>query len=147
MAPASHWFSAIFGELSLRHPKPFQFDHPGIYGLTLTGATAPSTRHSMTAVIEGALSCAWRLDTRYVNSQIASFGGVAARLPRTATFFVITMLAMAGLPMLNGFIGEFLILSSTFSEVGKGWAIAATADDHPRRGLFSLARAAAFLWA
>jgi NADH-quinone oxidoreductase subunit M len=28
--------------------------------------------------------------------------------------------------MLNGFIGEFLILSSTFSGVSHGWAIAAT---------------------
>ncbi len=50
---------------------------------------------------------------------------MAARLPRTASFFVITMLAMAGLPMLNGFIGEFLILSGTFTDVSKGWAIAA----------------------
>jgi NADH-quinone oxidoreductase subunit M len=33
---------------------------------------------------------------------------------------------MIGLPMLNGFIGEFLILSSTFSGVSHGWAIAAT---------------------
>jgi len=32
---------------------------------------------------------------------------------------------MIGLPMLNGFIGEFLILSSTFT-VSHGWAIAAT---------------------
>jgi NADH-quinone oxidoreductase subunit M len=77
-------------------------------------------------VIEGALFVLLGvLDTRYRTSQIASFGGVAAKLPRTATFFVITMLAMAGLPMLNGFIGEFLILSSTFTEVSKGWAVAA----------------------
>ena len=51
---------------------------------------------------------------------------VTAKLPRTATFFVITILAMAGLPLMNGFIGEFLILSSTFTDVNKGWAIVAT---------------------
>ena len=51
---------------------------------------------------------------------------MAAKLPRTATFFVITILAMIGLPMLNGFVGEFLILSSTFTGVSKGWAIVAT---------------------
>jgi NADH-quinone oxidoreductase subunit M len=28
--------------------------------------------------------------------------------------------------MLNGFVGEFLILSSTFTGVSRGWAIAAT---------------------
>jgi NADH-quinone oxidoreductase subunit M len=33
---------------------------------------------------------------------------------------------MIGLPMLNGFIGEFLILSSTFGGVSRGWAVAAT---------------------
>jgi NADH-quinone oxidoreductase subunit M len=66
------------------------------------------------------------LHTRYGTSQIASYGGVAAKLPRTATFFVITSLAMVGLPMLNGFVGEFLVLSSTFNAVSREWAIAAT---------------------
>jgi NADH-quinone oxidoreductase subunit M len=32
---------------------------------------------------------------------------------------------MVGLPLLNGFVGEFLILSSTFTGVSRGWAIAA----------------------
>ena len=32
---------------------------------------------------------------------------------------------MIGLPMLSGFVGEFLILSSTFAGVSRGWAIAA----------------------
>jgi NADH-quinone oxidoreductase subunit M len=43
-----------------------------------------------------------------------------------ATFFVIATLAMIGLPMLNGFVGEFLILSSTFTGVSRGWTVAAT---------------------
>jgi NADH-quinone oxidoreductase subunit M len=33
---------------------------------------------------------------------------------------------MIGLPLLNGFVGEFLILSSTFSGVSHGWAVVAT---------------------
>jgi NADH-quinone oxidoreductase subunit M len=99
----------------------------GIYGLTLTGRDGAIYQTLNEGVIEGALFVLLGvLDTRYRTSQIASFGGVAAKLPRTATFFVITMLAMAGLPMLNGFVGEFLILSSTFTEVSKGWAVAAT---------------------
>jgi len=99
----------------------------GIFGLTLTGRDGAIYQTLNEGVIEGALFVLLGvLDTRYRTSQIASFGGVAAKLPRTASFFVITVLAMAGLPMLNGFVGEFLILSSTFTEVSKGWAIAAT---------------------
>jgi NADH-quinone oxidoreductase subunit M len=117
-----YWRVIAFATLS-----HFSLTTLGIYGLTLTGRDGAIYQTLNDGVIEGALFVLLGvLDTRYVNSQIASFGGVAARLPRTATFFVITMLAMAGLPMLNGFIGEFLILSSTFTEVGEGWAIAAT---------------------
>ena len=65
------------------------------------------------------------LELRYGTSQIAAYGGLAAKLPRTATYFVIASLAMIGLPLLSGFIGEFLILSSTFIGVSRGWAIAA----------------------
>jgi NADH-quinone oxidoreductase subunit M len=41
------------------------------------------------------------------------YGGLAARHPWMVTFFVITGLAAVGLPMLSGFVGEFLILSGT----------------------------------
>lgn len=99
----------------------------GIYGLTFMGRSGAIYQTLNQGVIEGALFVLLGvLDTRYSSSQIAQFGGVAAKLPRTAAFFVITVLAMAGLPMLNGFVGEFLILSSTFNGVSKGWAIAAT---------------------
>jgi NADH-quinone oxidoreductase subunit M len=98
----------------------------GVYGFTLTGRDGAIYQTLNEGVIEGALFVLLGvLDTRYMTSQIASYGGVAAKLPRTASLFVITMLAMAGLPMLNGFIGEFLILSGTFTGVSKGWAIAA----------------------
>ena len=46
-------------------------------------------------------------------------------MPRAATTFVIATLAMIGLPMLSGFIGEFVILSNTFASVSRGVAIAA----------------------
>ncbi len=98
----------------------------GIYGLTLTGRDGAIYQTVAEGVIEGALFVLLGvLDTRYATSQIASYGGVAARLPRTASFFVITILAMAGLPLLNGFVGEFLILSSTFTGVSRSWAIVA----------------------
>jgi NADH-quinone oxidoreductase subunit M len=99
----------------------------GVYGFTLAGRDGAIYQTLNEGVIEGALFVLLGvLDTRYRTSQIASYGGVATKLPRTASFFVITILAMAGLPLLNGFIGEFLILSGTFAGVSKGWAIAAT---------------------
>jgi NADH-quinone oxidoreductase subunit M len=40
-------------------------------------------------------------------------GGLAAKLPWVVTMFVITTLSIVGLPMLNSFVGEFLILSGS----------------------------------
>jgi NADH-quinone oxidoreductase subunit M len=46
--------------------------------------------------------------------QIKDFGGLAKSMPVYATFFMIVMLSSAGLPGLNGFVGEFLILLGSF---------------------------------
>jgi NADH-quinone oxidoreductase subunit M len=43
------------------------------------------------------------------------FGGLAAVMPVYAFFFVFTVLSSAGLPGLNGFVGEYLILAGTFA--------------------------------
>ncbi len=48
---------------------------------------------------------------RYQTYDIRDFGGLAARFPWMVTFFVITTLSVIGLPMLNGFVGEFLVFS------------------------------------
>jgi len=45
---------------------------------------------------------------------IAEFGGVAKTMPVFAAMFGIVMLSSIGLPGLNGFVGEFLILLGTF---------------------------------
>jgi NADH-quinone oxidoreductase subunit M len=42
--------------------------------------------------------------------EIAAYGGVATPAPKLATVVMITMLASIGLPMLNNFIGEYLVL-------------------------------------
>jgi NADH-quinone oxidoreductase subunit M len=47
--------------------------------------------------------------------EIAEFGGLATPMPKYATFFLVHhVLASVGLPLLNGFIGEFLVLSGAF---------------------------------
>jgi NADH-quinone oxidoreductase subunit M len=43
-----------------------------------------------------------------------AFGGLAATVPVFAFFFVFTVLSSVGLPGLNGFVGEYLILLGTF---------------------------------
>ena len=99
----------------------------GIYGLTFTGWDGAIYQILNHGVVDGALFLLLGiLEARYGTSQIACYGGLAAKVPQTATLFVITSLAMIGLPMLNGFVGEFLILSSTFTGVNRGWAVAAT---------------------
>jgi NADH-quinone oxidoreductase subunit M len=98
-----------------------------IYGLTLTGWSGAVYQILSHGVVDGALFLLLGvLYDRYATSQISAYGGLAAKLPRTAAFFVIASLAMIGLPMLSGFVGEFIILSSTFTEVSRGWAISAS---------------------
>ncbi len=46
---------------------------------------------------------------------IEDFGGIAKPMPVYATFFMIVMLSSIGLPLTNGFVGEFLILLGTFA--------------------------------
>ena len=45
---------------------------------------------------------------------IDEFGGLSKVMPIYATFFMIVTLSSIGLPGLNGFVGEFLILLGTF---------------------------------
>ena len=45
---------------------------------------------------------------------IREFGGLATPLPVYSTFFLIVALSSLGLPMLNGFVGEFLIIVGAF---------------------------------
>ena len=56
---------------------------------------------------------------------IADFGGIAKQMPIYFFLFLIVLLSSIGLPLLNGFVGEFLILLGAFR--AKAWiAIIAT---------------------
>jgi NADH-quinone oxidoreductase subunit M len=57
--------------------------------------------------------------------EIAQFGGLAHVMPVYATFTLILFLASMGLPLLNGFIGEFMILQAAFlaNPVWAYWAV------------------------
>nr|MBN2276986.1 NADH-quinone oxidoreductase subunit M [candidate division Zixibacteria bacterium] len=45
---------------------------------------------------------------------IADFGGLSKSMPVFSTFFMIVTLSSIGLPLTNGFVGEFLILLGTY---------------------------------
>ena len=45
---------------------------------------------------------------------IVDFGGLAKRMPIFAAIFLIVTLSSIGLPGLNGFVGEFMILLGSF---------------------------------
>jgi NADH-quinone oxidoreductase subunit M len=56
---------------------------------------------------------------------ISEFGGLASPMPWFATLFVIASLSSIGLPFLNGFVGEFLILIGTWTSnaVSHTWVV------------------------
>jgi NADH-quinone oxidoreductase subunit M len=98
----------------------------GIYGMNLTGWDGAIYQLLNHGVIDAVLFLLLGfLYDRYATSLIDDYGGLATRLPRTATFFVIGTLAMIGLPLLNNFVGEFMILSSTFTTVNRSLALTA----------------------
>ncbi|MBC7900253.1 MAG: NADH-quinone oxidoreductase subunit M [Saprospiraceae bacterium] len=57
---------------------------------------------------------------------ISEFGGLANVMPIYATIFVITAMSSVGLPFLNGFVGEFLIMAGMWKS--QALAVTATAN-------------------
>jgi NADH-quinone oxidoreductase subunit M len=51
--------------------------------------------------------------------EIKQFGGLATPMPVYAMIFLIITLSSIGLPLTNGFVGEFLVLSGAFT--AKAW--------------------------
>ncbi len=97
----------------------------GIFGFTLAGLDGAVYQTINEGLIGGALLLLLGiLYERYGTYDMAAYGGLAARLPWMVTFFVITGLALIGLPILNGFVGEFLVLSATFATHTTAGAIA-----------------------
>src|SRR5581483_2152177 len=54
--------------------------------------------------------------------EFSAYGGVATLAPKLSTVFMITMLASIGLPMLNNFVGEYLVLQGA-ALVEFRWAV------------------------
>ena len=95
----------------------------GIFSFTqlgLDGAVYQMLNHGIST---GALfALVGLLYERRHSLEIADYGGVATAAPWLATAFLITTLASIGLPVLNNFVGEFLVLQGT-ALANYSWAI------------------------
>jgi NADH-quinone oxidoreductase subunit M len=89
----------------------------GIFSFTqagLDGATYIMLAHGIST--GGLFMLAGILYERRHTYEISEFGGIATPMPVYSTFFCFVMLASVGLPLLNGFVGEFLVLSGAFQD-------------------------------
>ncbi|MDG2384943.1 MAG: NADH-quinone oxidoreductase subunit M [Pirellulaceae bacterium] len=85
--------------------------------LGVQGATLQMINHGIST---GALfALIGMLYERYHTREISDFGGLAKRLPIFAFFMLLFTFSSIGLPGLNGFAGEILILAGAFQ---RGWA-------------------------
>lgn len=88
----------------------------GIFAFTsqsMQGALFQMVNHGIST---GALFvCVGLITQRRQTREISEFGGMASQMPGYSTAFMIIAFSSLGLPLLNGFIGEILILIGTFS--------------------------------
>lgn len=100
--------------------------HMGFVMLGLSSLTVIGTQGAMLQMLSHGISTGalflmvGMLYDRAHTRMIADFGGVATKMPVFTTFFLIITLSSIGLPLTNGFVGEFLILNGTFT-AGFGW--------------------------
>jgi len=80
--------------------------------VALSGALLQMVNHGLTTTALFAL--VGMLDERSHTRQIEDYGGLWGKMPLYSAFFVLFAMASAGLPGLNNFVGEFLILTGSF---------------------------------
>jgi len=94
----------------------------GIFSFTLIGMQGAVYVMLAHGISTGALFLlVGMLYERRHTFEITEFGGLATPMPQYAGFFLFTVLASLGLPLMNGFVGEFLVLLGTY-QVHWQWA-------------------------
>jgi NADH-quinone oxidoreductase subunit M len=99
----------------------------GIFSFTqagLNGAMFVMLAHGIST--GGLFMLAGILHERRHTYEISEFGGLASVMPVYAASYLAIVLASAGLPLMNGFIGEFLVLSGAFQARAAYGILAAT---------------------
>jgi len=95
----------------------------GLFALTpaaVEGANLQLVNHGLASA--GLFAIVGMLYERFHTRSIANLGGVAAKAPWLAVFFMLFTFSSIGLPGLNGFVGEFLILAGSFQRAWSGVA-------------------------
>ncbi len=92
--------------------------------LSVQGGVLQMVNHGLST--GGLFAVVGMLYERYHTRRLSDFGGLAARLPVLAFFMLVLTFSSIGVPGLNGFVGEFLILLGTFQ---RGWAEAPAAHE------------------
>ncbi|MFI5110451.1 MAG: NuoM family protein, partial [Terriglobales bacterium] len=94
----------------------------GIFVLTPLGLSGSVLQQINHGISTGALFLiVGILYERRHTREISEYGGISNVMPLYATITMIMFLSSMGLPLLNGFVGEFTILQGTFMENWK-WA-------------------------
>jgi len=94
----------------------------GIFALTPQGLSGSVLQQINHGISTGALFLiVGVLYERRHTRLISEFGGLATPMPNYAAIYLIITLSSLGMPVLNGFIGEFTILQGAFV-VSKAWA-------------------------
>src|SRR6202047_2745856 len=94
----------------------------GIFALTPNGLAGSVLQQINHGISTGALFLiVGVLYERRHTRMISEFGGLATPMPNFAAIYLIVSLSSLGMPLLNGFIGEFTILQGAF-QVSKAWA-------------------------
>ena len=95
----------------------------GIFALNWTGISGSVIQQINHGISTGALFLiVGILYERRHTREIAEYGGIGNVMPVYATITLIVFLSSMGLPLLNGFVGEFTILQGAFM-ANKAWAI------------------------
>jgi NADH-quinone oxidoreductase subunit M len=81
--------------------------------LTLSGAVLQMVNHGLTT--SALFILVGMLDERVHSREVERFGGLWSKMPVFSAFFLFFGMASLGLPGLNNFVGEILILIGTFS--------------------------------
>jgi NADH-quinone oxidoreductase subunit M len=98
----------------------------GIFALTPLGISGSVLQQINHGISTGALFLiVGILYERRHTREIAEYGGISNVMPIYATITMIMFLSSMGLPLLNGFVGEFTILQGTFMENWRwgAWAV------------------------
>jgi len=99
----------------------------GIFSLNqigVQGAVYQMLNHGIST--GGLFLAAGMLYDRRHTHVITEFGGLATPMPVFSSLFLFVCLSSAGLPMLNGFVGEFLILNGVYLSSAWWATLAAT---------------------